>query len=369
MADIELDDADLQPIEGDEAPASEGKASLDDVISKALDGADINDDAPARERDEQGRFKAKDSEAVTEAPDTGTSEAQPAVASTETNPQDAKPEISEGHFRGWAPEQVAAFKALPPEAQKIALEVVQGRDRYYSERLSEADQYLRATVPLATAVQPHLARIQTVTNDPSAYVAHVLDVDHRLQFAPYAEKVKLLTELASNVGIPIAVQQPDPFMPDPTQLGGEAYPVVHDLKNQVHQLQAQLNQFRIQHETVQQQQTTEFVHSFASQTNADGSPKYPHFETVRHAMGQLLDAGRVHSMDEAYAIAAKPIEEAIAKRIAAQTRQTQAASQAALDKARKARPVVRTGMASGGKTKGGGLDAIIGSALDGAGFN
>lgn len=369
MDDIELDDADLQPIEGDEAPAAEGKASLDDVISKALDGADINDDAPARERDEQGRFKAKtESEAVAEAPE-GTSDAPPTVESTEADPQDAKPGISEGHFRGWAPEQVAAFKALPPEAQKIALEVVQGRDRYYSERLTEADQYIRATQPLATAVQPHLARIQSVTSDPSAYVAHVLNVDHKLQYGPYAEKVKLLTELASNVGVPIAVQQPDPFMPDPTQLGGEAYPVVHDLKNQVHQLQAQLEQFRHQSETVQQRQTTEFVHSFASQTNADGSPKYPHFETVRHAMGQLLNAGRAQTMDEAYAMASKPIEDAIAKRIAAQTRQAQAASQAALDKARKARPVVRTGMASGGKTKGGGLDAIIGSALDSAGFN
>jgi len=369
VADIELDEADLQPIEGDEAPATEGKASLDDVISKALDSAEMGDDAPSRDRDEHGRFKPKDSEAATEAPETGTSEAPPAVASNEAKPLDAKPDISEGHFRGWAPEQVAAFKALPPEAQKIALDVVKGRDQYYGERLSEADQYIRAAQPLANAVQPHLARIQSVTNDPSAYVAHILNIDHKLQFAPYAEKVKLLTELASNVGIPIAVQQPDPFLPDPTQFGGEAYPVVHDLKNQVHQLQAQLQQFQHQNESVQQQRTTETIRQWVSQNNADGSPKYPHFDAVRHAMGQLLDTGRASTMDEAYAIASEPIERSIQQRISAQTRQTQAASQAALEKARKARPVVRTGMSSGGKTKGGGLDSIIGSALDSAGFN
>lgn len=365
---IELDDADLQPIEGEEAPVEKGK-SLDDVISKALDGMDTAEDQSAsdRARDEKGRFAPKDSE--TAAAPEGTSDEQPQVPSTEQTQQNAQPEISEGHFRGWTPEQRAAFQALPPEAQKVALDVVQGRDKFYGEKLAEYDQSLRAISPLVNAVQPHLGRIQNITRDPSEYVAHVLNMDYKLQFAPYAEKVQLLSELAQKVGVPIAVQPPDPFSTDPTQVGGEAYPVIHDLQNQVRQLTSQVQSFQQRNESALQQQTQSEVLRFSSQTNADGSPKYPLFQQVKRSMGELLNAGKANTMEEAYAIAVKPIEDAIQARIAAQSKAADAASQAALERARKARPVKVTGMAPGGKTKGGGLDAIIGGALDRAGFN
>lgn len=368
MADpIELDDADLQPIEGEEAPVEKG-SSLDDVISKALDGMDTAEDQSSsdRARDEKGRFAPKESE--TAAAPEGTSDEQPQVPSTEPQ-QNAQPEISEGHFRGWTPEQRAAFQALPPEAQKVALDVVQGRDKFYGEKLAEYDHSLRAISPLVNAVQPHLGRIQNITRDPSEYVAHVLNMDYKLQFAPYAEKVQLLSELAQKVGVPIAVQPPDPFSTDPTQVGGEAYPVIHDLQNQIRQLTSQVQSFQQRNESALQQQTQSEVLRFSSQTNADGSPKYPLFEQVKRSMGELLDAGKANTMEEAYAIAAKPIEDAIQARIAAQSKAAEAASQAALERARKARPVKVTGMAPGGKTKGGGLDAIIGGALDRAGFN
>jgi hypothetical protein len=368
--EIELDEADLQPIEADEAPAP--KQSLDDVISKALDDAEAPaDEAPTdgRSRDEKGRFAPNTESEAAAAPDEGTSDQPPPVESTEQKPQNAQPDpISEGHFRGWSPEQRAAFQALPPQAQKVALDVVKGRDQFYSERINAYDEALRNVSPLVTAVKPHVARIQQATDDVSGYVARVLDIDHKLQFAPYAEKTILLGQLAERIGVPISIAQPDAFA-DPISMGGEAYPVIHDLRNQLTQLQAQVQSYQRSHESVQQQQITSDIRDFALQTNADGTPAHPYFDTVRGTMGQLLDAGKASTMAEAYAMAVKPIEDAIAKRIADQSKAAEAASQAALAKARKAMPVKKTGMVPGGKTKGGGLDAIIGSALNQAGFN
>jgi gamma-glutamylcysteine synthetase len=342
------------------------------VINKALDG--YGDDAPAEEtaaearaRDEKGRFAAKQEQEAAAAPE-GTSAEPPQVASTEQPAQTAQPDASEGQFRGWSPEQRAAFGQLPPEAQKTVIDVVKGRDSFYSEKMTEFDNALKAASPYVTAVQPHFDRISQVTRDPAAYVSHVLDIDRRLQFAPFQEKAQLLSELAQNIGVPISIQQTDPFA-DPLSISGEAYPVIHDLKNQVNQLQAQVQSYQRNTETAQRQQVDSQVRSFQSQTNADGTPKHPHFDVVKGTMGQLLDRGEARSLEEAYAIAVKPIEAAIQNQIAATTRATQAASQAALEKAKRAMPVKRTGMVPGGKTKGGGLDAIIGGALDRAGFN
>lgn len=369
MADnIELDDADLLPIADapDEAPADAGKSSLDDIIAQTLDDNEGSDAAAEdRARDEKGRFAPKTESEADPAPE-GTSEAEP-VVSAEPAPN-AQPEpISEGHFRGWSPEQRDAFSKLPPEAQKIALDVVKGRDQFYSERLAEYDQAVKATTPLVNAVHPHLDRIRTVTNDPSSYVAHVLDIDHRLQYAPYAEKVQLLTQLAQNIGVPFQAPEADPFA-DPLSPVGQAYPVVHDLKNQVSQLQAQLHTFRTQNEAVQQQQVSHQIRDFATQTNADGSPKHVFFEIVKGDMGQRLKDGTAKTMEEAYAEAVKPIEAALAARVATQTKAAEAAKQAALEKAKKVRPVRTTGVVPGGRTSAGGLDNAVASALDRAGY-
>lgn len=372
---IEYDDADLQPI-NDDAPVDKAasepveiepkSSTLDDAISKALDGAESEEKSAAdRARDDKGRFAAKTESEANPAP-VGTSAVEP-VVSTEPAPN-AQPEVSEGHFRGWSPEQRQAFQALPPEAQKVALEVVKGRDAFYTERLTEYDQAVRATAPLVNAVQPHLDRIRTVTQDPSAYVAHVLEVDRKLQFAPYAEKVQLLSQLAQNIGVPFAQPQPEPFV-DPLQPGGEAYPVIHDLRTQQQQLQQQVAQYRAQIEAAHNQQTTAAIQSFAAEKAPDGQPKYPHFDRVRTVMGQMMASGQAQTLAEAYTLAVKPINDAVAAELAARQKAADAAQKAVIEKAKKARPIRSTGMSPGGAVRSAGLDAVLDGALSKAGFS
>lgn len=364
--DIEIDDADLLPV-ADEPAAEEPKSSsLDDAINAALDSTD-SEDAPTdgRARDASGRFAAKTESEADAAPD-GTSDVAPVVS---TEPvQNAQPDpVSEGHFRGWSPEQRQKFQSLPPEAQTLALDVVKGRDSYYSERLTEYDQAVKAISPLVNAVQPHIDRIRTITDDPSEYVRAVLDVDHRLQFAPYAEKVQLFAQLAKNIGLPFTSPQADPFA-DPMQPGGEGYPVVHDLRTQLQQVQHQLAQYRSQNESAQQHQTSQHIQAFASEKAPDGQPKYPHFERVRVHMGQMIDRGEATNLQDAYARAVQPINDAVSAEIAARQKAANDAQKAAVEKAKKARSVRSTGMSPGGTTRSAGIDAVLNSAMDRAGL-
>lgn len=369
--DIEFDDKDLLPIEdAPDDPVSDKGKSLDDIIDSAL-GADEAAPAEAgegRARDEKGRFAPKTSD-VAEALQPEPSKAAPPVESTEPKPQTAQPDAtSEGQFRGWKPEERDAFGKLPPEAQKVVLDVVKGRDAFYSQRLTELDQAVKATTPMVTAVQPHMPRIRALGATPDQYVAHVLDMDHRLQFAPYQEKLELFTQLAQNIGIPFVPPTPDPFA-DPMQPGSETYPVIHDLRTKVSTLEAQLNQYRASSEATQQQQTVSLVSSFASETNPDGTPKRPHFDLVRHTMGQLLAAGRANTLEDAYAMAAKPIEDELAKRTAHLAKQAESARLQAIEKAKRVRPVKTSGAMPNGRTSRSGLDAILSESLDRAGIN
>lgn len=368
MADLNEQDDEIieqQPAaEVAEAPKAD---PLDDIINQALDDRDGGDEqtAEGRARDGKGRFAAKGTEAEA-APDDGTS-AQPAVVPSTEPPKDAQPEISEGHFRGWSPEQKEAFQKLPPEAQKIALDVVQAKDRFYGEKLDRVTQYAEAAYPLVNVVKPHVDRIRQVTDDPSKYLAHILDVDYKLQYAPYAEKVQLLTQLAANIGVPIAPPQADPLS-DPMSPTGEAYPVIHDLRNQLAEMQRQIASYKRQNDDYSQQRISSSIAEFAAQKNADGSPKYPHFEMVRGAMGQLMDSGKARTLEEAYQLSAKPIQEHIAGQLAASQKAAEAAQRAAVEKAKRNAPIRTSGIAPGGKTSSKGLDAVLSNVLDQAGF-
>lgn len=369
MADLDLSDDDLLPIEGDEAPAQDTKGkSLDDVISKALDGGEPEEPAgESRQRDERGRFAPKTDSEAEAAPDEGTS-AKPAVVTSTEQPQDAKAEpVSDGHFRGWSPEQKEAFQKLPPEAQKVALDVVQQKDRFYGDKLNEWQRFGEATAPLVNVVKPHLQHIRTKTDNPSEYVKNVLDVDYRLQYAPYAEKVQLLGKLAQSIGVPFAAPQTDAFA-DPLSPGGEAYPVIHDLRTELAQLKAQVAGYEHQQSTHQSQQVSSQIALFGEAKNADGSPKHPWFNEVKGVMGQLIASGQARTLEEAYAVAEKPITERFARELAARQQAAAQAQAASIAKAKKAAPVRTSAIAPGGKTSSRGLDAVLSSALDSAGF-
>lgn len=364
MADettLMLDDEDALPV--DDAPetavpdATEAKSSLDDIIDQAIDDTDAAPDG--RPRDENGRFAKKSDDA--EAPEDGPSEV--AVESAEPPSENAQavaaPQFTDGHFRGWLPEQREQFQKLAPEVQSVAYEVIQQRDKYYTDRINE---YQQSVAPLIESVQPHFDRIQASGLDVQTYVGNVMRADHALMHGTYEQKQQLVADLAKMAGIPIQITQADEWA-DPLQPGGQAYPVIHDLNARLAQQQQELQRFKSLYEQQHEAQTASQLHAFAATTGPDGSPKYPHFERVRAAMGQLMASGQAQTLEAAYTMAAKPIDDAITQEVERRTKAAAEAQKAAIEKAKKARPLRTSATGANGRVVSKGIDAHLQAAL------
>jgi len=344
------------------------ETSLDDVISKALDGQ-AADDAPSqapdgRVRDANGRFVSRETtEGGTDAP---VAEAVPektaeAPADATSTPADA-PKWTDGHFAGWKPEQRERFNALPPDVQELVMARQAESQAYFQRKLAEEGDFRKQAEPLYKAAQEIEPFARSIGFQPHELMRNYAAIDQQLRYAPYAQKVKLLGEIAQSYGIPFAQPEVDPYA-DPLQPNGQAYPIVHDLQTQVQQLQAQLQTYQHQHQSLTQQRVTSEIEAFASTKAADGSPQYPYFEVVKASMGQLLADGKANTLAEAYQLATKPLEDRIAADLAAKQKAAQQKQAEIVARAKKAAPVRASGVAPGGQTKGGGLDNVLNSAL------
>lgn len=349
--------------------------SLDDVISKALDSQAAEpapaDDAPSdgRVRDATGRFVSR--ETTEGGPDAPAAEVAPEKTATEPGvTPEAKvdgPKWTDGHFAGWKPEQRERFNALPPDVQELVMARQTENQAFYQRKLAEEGEFRKQAEPLYKAAQEVEPFAKSIGVTPGELMRNYAAIDQQLRYAPYAQKVKLLGEIAQSYGIPFAQPEPDPYA-DPLQPNGQAYPVIHDLQSQIRQLQAQVQTYQQQHTSLSQQQVTSQIEDFASAKGADGTPLYPHFDVVKASMGQLLAAGQASTLQEAYQLAAKPLEDRISAALEARTKAAQQKQAEAVARAKKAAPVRSSGMSPGGTTKGGGLDAILNQALSSRGL-
>lgn len=349
---------------------------LDAIISQALDGGLEPDEAPtitetSAERDERGRFKSRQAdEGGTDAP----AALQPA---TETAPSvDAKPaELApqapawtDGHFTGWRPEQRERFNALPPDVQKLVMDRQAESQAFYDRKLSEEAAFRKSIEPVYEAVRRVEPFARQIGTTPDQLLVNYANVEHTLTFGTYADKVELLAKIAKTYNIPFAKPEPDPYAA-PLQPTGQAYPIFHDMQSELARLKAELQAERAQREQVTEAQLASQVNAFATATNADGTPKYPFFETVRASMGPYLANGQARTLEEAYQLAVKPIQERLDREIAARAKQATEAQAQVVARAKKAAPIRTSGDVPNGKTKGLSLDAILDQTLTQAGFN
>lgn len=149
-------------------------------------------------------------------------------------------------------------------------------------------------------VQPYMARIQSMGSHPLKVVQEVLNADHILNTAPPVQKARYMANLIKTYGIDIRELD--------SALAGEA-PNAQAV--QMEQILAQRLQPFEQYMQAQQMQAqmaaqsrqeaaAEQIHRMSSDT-----VKYPHFETVRADMADIVELaakrGMQLSLDEAYA--------------------------------------------------------------------
>jgi hypothetical protein len=357
---------------------------IDAVLDKALSNFDAPaeavaetsseaPEAPARDdgRDDKGRFAPKDpkpdegGDVLAAADDSAkapvtTEEAQPA-------PPAAQPAWTDGHFTGWRPEQREAFAKLPADVQKLVMARQTETTAFYQRKLAEEGEAKKQLEPILEATREVAPILRSIGKPPGELLKSYANIEATLAFGTYADKIKLFGKIAETYGVPFAPPEPDPYA-DPLQPQGEAYAVVHDLQSQNRQLQSQLQSYQQQQEQRATEQVISTIQSFASSTNPDGSPKYPFFEVVKPAMGALIAEGKAATLEDAYALATKPLQDKLQAEVTAKQKAAQEAQAQAVARAKKAAPVRSSGVTANGKTKSASLDSILDGALSSAGL-
>lgn len=314
-----------------------------------------------RARDERGRFAPKTDSPPQTAPDATPDAA--IVASTDT-PADPKPVEAEkawtdGHFRGWAPEKRAAFEKLPPEAQAVAMDIAKDLQAEFTRKTQETADWKKKVEPVLST----LAKEQDLWADqglnPLQAFQNYANIERTLKFGNFADKIGLVQQICDVYGIPFqAPQAADPYQA-----------ALHDQNAAVAREKANSERLQRQLQSFETQEISRTIEQFSSAKNPDGTPAHPHFETVKPAMSALLTSGRAQTLDEAYAIASKPIQDLIDAKAAEARRSVERSQQEAVEKAKRAAPVRSSNNAMpSGKSKASGVDAIISASLDSAGW-
>lgn len=361
-----------------DAPAETPKG-LDNIIASALENytepgtpeaapaeaAPETDEAKAqRERDERGRFVAKQKDSA-EAESIAQATAEAKAPSAEATADPVKPIDAPAHFNA---EQKAEFAKLAPEAQKYVVSVEKAREAEYTRRSQEHAEFRRTAEPLVQAVQPftdYLTQIAPqVGQTPAQMISSILAAEYRLRNGQPAERYQAFAQLAQSYGIDLAALTSGqiPVHHQPTQ---QPY-IDPRFLNEHESLKRDLAELKREREL---EASNRQIEAFASEKDEQGHPKYPYFEKVRHVMASIIQSGQATDLADAYTKATEPLRELIDKELAAKKAAVEAEQKAALEKARKAAPVkTSSGAIPKGATQAKGLDAHISAAMERAGF-
>lgn len=319
MSDSILDDVKAAAEElanGADPGAGAGEApERQPAVDAAGDRADEQPSQDGRERDENGRFKAKQPgdkrETLTLKDKPAEAPAEPVAeqpAAPQEQQQAAKPEpiLPPGEWKGAAK---VRWDRLPREVQAEI-----------SERYNAFEQQRAALEPVSRAIEPHRELWMRDAGSVEAAIGQ-LGQFYRL----YLDNPQgLIQHIARTRGIDLGafVQQPD--QPGAPQQAPDLNSIVAQTVQQA------LQPILAERQQAETQQIQQQIDAFRR------DPKHPYFEDVKVHMGHLIRIGSAKDMQEAYdqAVWANPaIRQQLLESQAEEARKTQAA---AADKARKA---------------------------------
>jgi hypothetical protein len=219
-----------------------------------------------------------------------------AVTAPAPGPKDEAP-------KSWKPATKAKWAGLDPEIKAE----VHRREAEMVRSFGENAQARELHKNFSEVIRPYEGRIRATGHTPLQAINELFRCDHVLSFAPMAQRAKLMAVLIKDYGIDIRALD--------SAIAGEPDqdPVTTRVEQMVQQQLAPLREF-----LGQQQQTAKFreqaLHQEAEKkvTDMASDSKYPHFETVREDMADLVDLfsarGVYLTPDQAYtrAVAMNP---------------------------------------------------------------
>lgn len=332
-----------------------------DALDTAFEQAYEQDE---RTRDERGRFAAAQKEKEAEA---SNEPAPAAVTDPNAPPVAVEPALVqpiEAPAR-WTEADKAKFAAWPRETQEAVLERHKAMEADYTRKSQDIAEFRKSAEPLVQAVQPYQQYLDqlapTLGMSPPQMVNAMLGFDYRARSGTPEQKVAALAELASSYGIDLAAMSRGE--------GAQPNPLIDNLRQTVSQLTQRVTQFETQHEQQTVQQISNEITAFENAKNADGSPKYPHYQRVRGIMGNLIGQDGGLSLEQAYESATAPIREAVEAELGKRQKSADEMNSEAVAKARRATPVRTSGTQPNGSAKAQTLDSILDDNLTAAGFH
>jgi hypothetical protein len=276
--------------------SDEKQLSIDDAINAALANptpepdpapieTDVTPDEPAKTSDQprhpDGKFAPKTATeeiaepAAVEAPVTPVESTEPKPAET---PPEPKIEVSEGHFRGWTPEQKAKFQALPPEAQDVVLALKRDTDSHFTRKLEEAANFRKTVEPALQTLSKHADLFAAQNMTPVQAFEGYANIERTLTYGTFEQKLDLIGQICQRYAIPFAPRAALENL-DPAE--AQSYSTLHDRDAELARERAEKAQLQNQLQRYQSEQYGQAITAFQTATNADGSPKHPHFEAVK----------------------------------------------------------------------------------------
>jgi hypothetical protein len=243
------------------------------------------EEEPQVERDENGRFVAKDEVEVEETPEEIVEEVK--------KPTTWKKE----YVDVW--EKMKEGKPLDKEEFVKFAEYANQREAEYKRGVSAYKAEADNARQLTEAIGPFIPELQAQNIHPVAWINNLGRAHMVLSKAPHQEKVQMFHRLAQDYGIQLnqnGIQMPEQQYVDPYQ---------QQLMQQLQATQQQVQQLS----AIREQEENARLNQEISRVSSDRE-RFPHFEMVREDMAQLLERGLAQDLESAYAKAVRMNDEA-----------------------------------------------------------
>lgn len=210
--------------------------------------------------------------------------------------QDVEESVEEDDIEApshWAKEDQEVFKSLDGKGRDFLLKQHKSMEASYTKKMQSLADERKIAETFRKTVSPHENYLKQLNIDPIQAFEKLMAAEMRLRMANPHEKGAILHDLAKQYGAnfdPQAPQVQAPQIDERTQL-------IYDELNRQKSYLMNLEQERQKAETATHEKT---IHEFSSTKERDGTLKYPHFETVRKDMGELINLGKADSLEDAY---------------------------------------------------------------------
>jgi hypothetical protein len=262
-----------------EAPVEQEIEVNDDPIQAENDNVEKN-------RDEQGRFSAKNE---------SDSSTQEEIAEEE---EVKRPTTWKKEYRDvWDKMQ----EGQPLDRQEFAkfAEYANQREAEYKRGVSAYKAEADNARQLTEALGPFIPELQAQNIHPVAWINNLGRAHMTLTKAPYAEKVQMFHRLAQDYGIQLnqdGISMPEQQYVDPYQ---------QQLMQQLQATQQQVQQLS----AIRDQEENARLNNEINRVSSN-KERFPHFDMVREDMAQLLERGLAQDLESAYAKAVRINDEA-----------------------------------------------------------